>query len=211
MERLEIQGQDCNSTYLGEVRDGVPHGTGKIRNYLTGTITGQFKDGKPHGYCVQSIMHPIDWMGTYNGFMNEGKRNGFGSLRPGNRYEYIGFWSCDKPNGLGILTDKGGEICSFMQKPTKKAGRFEDGEFIESIEIDAIWYAFSNVNENHLGIKDEQYEHDWDKIQDEAYKNIDDYLKAEIYLKKIKKIQRFFRNIVSNQLHKETAEESSED
>ena len=196
MQHLEIQGADCNTSYDGEVRDGVPHGQGRRSNYTTGTITGSFVHGEAHGFCDQSIMHPIDWMGIYNGYIQHGKRCGFGSLKPGNRYEYIGFWKNDMPNGIGILTDKGDQICSFMLQPTQQFGRFKDGKLIEIINSEIVICALTKAHEIFELVKSSLKKSDWNSIEVEAEKIIFARYQAAML-----RIQRFWRDVTSNPIY----------
>tara|TARA_B100001248_G_scaffold254639_2_gene233248 strand:- start:6 stop:635 length:630 start_codon:yes stop_codon:yes gene_type:complete len=183
--------------WRGNFQNGLPHGSGQMSNNTTGTITGSFVNGQPHGYCKQSIMHPIDWLGIYNGYMQDGERSGFGTVLRGNRYEYSGFWRKNKPDGIGILTDKGGEIWSFMSEPTQKFGRFKDGELIQIINREIVICAIAKAHEILELVKSSQKESDWNSIEVEAEKIIDARNQAAML-----RIQRFWRDVTSNPMYK---------
>ena len=184
-------------SWHGDLQHGLPHGSGRMSNYMTGTITGSFVHGEAHGYCEQSIMQPIDWMGIYKGYIQDGKRCGLGSVRPGNRYEYDGFWKNNKPDGIGILTDKGDEICSFMSEPTQKFGRFKDGELIQTINREIIISAITKAYEILELVKSSQKKSDWNSIEVEAEKIIAARNQAAML-----RIQRFWRDVTSNPMYK---------
>lgn len=62
--------------YVGEVKDGVPHGYGTLTDLIGGKYEGEFKDGLPdgHGKMTSPDGH------VYEGEVKDGKRHGQGTL-----------------------------------------------------------------------------------------------------------------------------------
>lgn len=115
-------------TYVGDLRNGVPHGQGAMTYASGAKYEGQFKDGKPDGQGSSS-----DKTGKYIGEFKAGRWDGQGTLTSpsGNRYSggfqnglmhgqgtydfadgkrYVGEFKNHKMHGQGTLYSAGGSI-----------------------------------------------------------------------------------------------------
>ena len=91
--------------YLGEYKDGLPHGTGKI-TYGTGNqngskfYDGEWRNGKMHGTGT------FVWVGgeRYVGTFNDGTREGYGTYHFANGDVYEGEFQYNNRQGRGKIT-----------------------------------------------------------------------------------------------------------
>lgn len=119
---LEGQTVDYNGgKYIGEVKNGKPHGRGTIF-YESGAIftEGEFKDGLPHGQAT--VYYPNGTI-AYEGEWKIGLTHGQGTLYYDNgQIQYEGEFKDDKYHGQGIEYFTTGDI--------KYIGVFENGEYV---------------------------------------------------------------------------------
>ncbi len=62
--------------YVGEVKDGVPHGYGTLTDLIGGKYEGEFKNGLPNGHGKMTAPDGH----AYEGEVRDGKRHGEGIL-----------------------------------------------------------------------------------------------------------------------------------
>lgn len=92
-----------NGYYLGEVRDGVPHGNGKYVWNKGSTFEGKWSDGLVNGSGVLTFPNNL---GFFIGFWEDGRRvrcYGFESLGGGRTV--LGLWENECYRGKGLLAD----------------------------------------------------------------------------------------------------------
>ena len=100
--------------YEGEWKDDLIHGIGRYyypdgaaENVLceNGKIVGSTKETLPQREIrIHSIGYDNDDL--YHGNMQDGKRNGRGTMHYADRRKYVGEWKDDKYHGYGVLTHK---------------------------------------------------------------------------------------------------------
>ena len=100
--------------YEGEWKDDLIHGIGRYyypdgaaENVLceNGKIVGSTKETLPQSEIrIHSIGYDNDDL--YHGNMQDGKRNGRGTMHYADRRKYVGEWKDDKYHGYGVLTHK---------------------------------------------------------------------------------------------------------
>lgn len=90
--------------YEGEIKNGVPHGQGRMVSLLF-TYEGSFSNGYRNGYGKHMFANGITYEGEYKDSKQTGK--GIKTWPNGNRYE--GQFANDKANGTGIMTWKTGQ------------------------------------------------------------------------------------------------------
>lgn len=92
-----------NGYYLGEVKDGVPHGNGKYVWNNGSSFEGTWVDGLVNGSGVLSFPNNL---GFFIGFWEDGRRvrcYGFESLPGG--HTVVGLWENECYRGKGLLSD----------------------------------------------------------------------------------------------------------
>jgi uncharacterized protein len=91
--------------YVGELKDGKPHGHGTFSLKNGARIVGEFKDGKPHGH---GTIYNADGS-KYVGELKDGKPHGHGTLTLANGGHYVGELVDGKPHGEGRATYPSGK------------------------------------------------------------------------------------------------------
>ena len=72
---------------------------------------GEFKDGKPHGKGTQTFSAPHESAGDkYVGEFKDNKRHGHGTYRHNSGNKYVGGYKDDKKHGQGTVTFANGDI-----------------------------------------------------------------------------------------------------
>jgi hypothetical protein len=84
--------------YVGEIKNGLPNGQGRLTHHNLNQWLGEFKDGELNG------------QGTYTRF--------------GDRYKYVGEWKDGSPNGQGIETNP---LIGYKEK-RKYVGEWKNGK-----------------------------------------------------------------------------------
>ena len=93
--------EDTQVKYVGEVKDGVPHGQGvetSKRNIYR--FEGKFVNGLKHGQGSMTYLEGSKHVGEYK----DGKANGQGTLIASDGRRYVGNWKDGLPNGEGTVT-----------------------------------------------------------------------------------------------------------
>jgi hypothetical protein len=85
--------------YVGETKDGKPHGQGTLRWPNGDYYIGGFKDGNFHGQGVYSWNHS-NRFARYEGEYRNGRKHGVGSF-VGSLASYEGEWKDGRPDGYG--------------------------------------------------------------------------------------------------------------
>ena len=116
--------------YEGEWKDDLIHGIGRYyypdgaaENVLceNGKIVGSTKETLPQSEIrIHSIGYDNDDL--YHGNMQDGKRNGRGTMHYADSRKYVGEWKDNKHHGQGTMYYKDG---------TSKSGRWNMGAFVE--------------------------------------------------------------------------------
>lgn len=119
---FDIVYQDENCAYAGEMRQGLPDGSGECR-YVSGNIyIGEFKDGRRDGYGIEAYASG----NSYDGMWRNDKKEGSGKLRWSSGAIYKGEFKSGVREGHGIVTYADGASYDGMWKNDEKEGL---GEF----------------------------------------------------------------------------------
>ena len=141
-------------TYIGEIKDGIPHGKGKEVHSDGRTFIGEFKKGMPNGrieYFNPKKKDSMIWYGfvknyerikgtetypeknnektdgfTYIGHFKNGKYNGKGFVLMDDGFKYYGEWKNSMKNGIGIQYQPED---NYLYK-----GLFKNNEFVKVIK-----------------------------------------------------------------------------
>ena len=109
------------TAYVGEFKDGLPHGKGTL-TYSDGAVySGGFKFGKEHGI---GIFICFAHGSKYEGEFQNGKKHGNGVYTYPDGVIYEGDWSEGKRNGLGTLLYTDG---------SKLSGEFFEDKYVKEI------------------------------------------------------------------------------
>ena len=100
--------------YVGDLRNGNPHGKGTLTYENGGVYEGEWKEGKREGKGIMTFEDG----GKYEGEWKEDKREGKGIFTWNNGDKYDGEWRDDKKHGDGIL---------FYSNGNKLVGEFRKG------------------------------------------------------------------------------------
>ncbi len=87
------------NVYVGQVKDGVPNGTGTLTDYLGSEWKGNFVDGKLEGYGTYLGYDLTE----YEGFFKNGLFEGYGHRIAANGDNFTGMFSGGKANGVGRM------------------------------------------------------------------------------------------------------------
>ena len=114
--------------YTGEWKNGTTDGQGTASNTDGSTFIGEFKDGEMQGQGAYTFPNGNKYVGEYK----DNKRNGQGTFTYSSGDKYVGEWRDDKKNGQGTYTYADGEKYVGEWKDGKRNGRgimsFPDGE-----------------------------------------------------------------------------------
>lgn len=104
-------------SYVGEFRDGKPHGHGAMTYAGSNKYVGEWRDGKRDG--EGTMWYPVGH--KYVGEWKDNRRNGRGALSYADGRKYVGEWKNGKRNGQGI---EYGEDGSILRSGVWKGGNF---------------------------------------------------------------------------------------
>jgi predicted Ser/Thr protein kinase len=104
---------DDGSEYLGEFKDGKPHGQGTHILANGDKYVGEYKDGKRHGQGTCTFLDGQKFVGEFK----DGKRHGQGTTTWADNEKYVGEFKDDKRHGQGTHTWANGD---------KYVGEFKD-------------------------------------------------------------------------------------
>lgn len=97
----KVNDQDISGKYYGECSNGLANGSGNAEG--RDKYIGQFKDGKPHGKGLYEWGASSSWAGEkYDGDWIDGERV-YGKYISGNKSIYIGDFSNSLPHGYGVF------------------------------------------------------------------------------------------------------------
>jgi hypothetical protein len=123
-------GPECelaDSRYVGELRDGIPHGMGRCKFSDGRKFVGEFRNGMPEGLGTLTFGPDSEWAGdiskgyfrdfikngwgsydcpeyTYIGNYRDGLKHGSGTTRFTSGHKYVGEFRDDWWNGQGRLS-----------------------------------------------------------------------------------------------------------
>ena len=106
--------------YVGEFRNGKPHGQGTMSYPGSYRYVGEWKDGKRDG--DGTMWYPIGH--KYVGEWRDNRRNGQGTMSYPDGRKYVGEWKDGKRNGQGIEYTQDGS--------TLRSGTWKNGNFAGS-------------------------------------------------------------------------------
>jgi hypothetical protein len=133
-------------TYVGEVRNGQPHGQGTLTWASGAEYVGEFKDGKMHGQGIFTFPDGSQFIGKYQ----NNKGNGQGTLLKVDGTKYVGEWKDGKPHGQGTTTYPSGRIFYSGEwvngNPTDK--QLNSFEVPDAKKID--WRSMAELDESQL-------------------------------------------------------------
>ena len=90
--------------YVGEFKNGKPHGQGAMAYPDGGRYEGEFKDGKAHGKGAATYSTTLKYLGDWQ----NGKPHGKGEATFANGKKYAGEWRDGKTHGPGEITHPDG-------------------------------------------------------------------------------------------------------
>ena len=160
--------------YEGEWKDDLIHGIGRYyypdgaaENVLceNGKIVGSTKETLPQSEIrIHSIGYDNDDL--YHGNMQDGKRNGRGTMHYADRRKYVGEWKDDKYHGYGVLTHKNRDQYEgyFVNDKYNGQGTYYyadgdryEGEFKDNKYNGQGTYYWANGNRYEGEFKDDKY------------------------------------------------------
>lgn len=104
--------------YVGEFRDGKPHGQGTMSYPGSNKYVGEWRNGRRDG--EGTMWYPIGHQ--YVGEWRDNRRNGQGTLSYPDGRKYVGEWKNGKRNGQGIEYGQDGSVL--------RSGVWKDGNFV---------------------------------------------------------------------------------
>lgn len=109
------------SKYIGEIKEGLPHGRGKMIYPDKNIYSGDFANGKHHGSGTLELADGTKYVGGWK----QGLMNGEGILYLPDGAKYSGGFLNGKQSGMGTVYDSSGSV---LQRGLYKDGKFV-GEF----------------------------------------------------------------------------------
>ena len=106
------------SKYVGEFKDGSPHGQGTFIGVNGNKYVGEHKNGKMNGQGTFTWASGKFAGNKYAGEFKDNKRHGLGTYTYANGEKYVGEWKDGEPNGQGTHTFTNGD---------KYVGEFKNG------------------------------------------------------------------------------------
>lgn len=116
------------ATYEGELRNGYPEGTGKIRYRTGATYEGDWAHGRPHGVGRETTKNGEHYFG---GFAN-GQREGPGRLVRADRTLLDGTFKSGKAHGVFEVTLPGGTVYTSTWVDGSERDRDLNAVFLDS-------------------------------------------------------------------------------
>lgn len=101
-----LMSKSTGNTYMGGIREGIPHGYGKFVSVDGTYIEGYFKNGFPD-YKILKVSPNGE---AYNGGWQNDKRHGFGTYLSMEGSVTQSDWYEDKMHGNCLITDIDGEV-----------------------------------------------------------------------------------------------------
>jgi len=91
--------------YVGDFKDGKPHGEGTLTYIKIGKYVGDFEDGKLHGEGVFTWLNGHEYVGE---FQND-RRHGHGTYTYPSGAKYVGAYKENMMDGMGTFTYANGD------------------------------------------------------------------------------------------------------
>ena len=115
--------------YIGEWKDGLPHGHGTYAYPSGNKYVGEFKNGLFHGQGTYYYLADNEFKGDiYVGEQKDGKAHGQGTYTWADGEKYVGEWKDEKRHGQGTLTGADGKIL--------KDGQWTNGKYVGKSEYE---------------------------------------------------------------------------
>ena len=108
------------SKYVGEFKDGLPHGQGTFIGVNGNKYVGEHKNGKMNGQGTFTWASGKFAGNKYAGEFKDNERHGQGTYTYANGEKYVGEWKDGEPNGQGTHTFTNGD---------KYVGEYKDGKW----------------------------------------------------------------------------------
>jgi len=120
------------SRYVGEFKNGKPHGQGKL-TWRFNQYIGEFKEGRFDGQGTLNYKSRISAdLGTYVGSFKDGKRSGNGVMNLPDDDVFTGEYLNDLRHGKGVMKYKGGKVYEGEYRFDKEDGQgvllYENGD-----------------------------------------------------------------------------------
>lgn len=119
MDKLDARIYDDGSTYLGEMKDGNKHGTGRYVHTNGDVYYSEWKDGKKHGRGRYVSAAGDNYFGEWKDDLKHGQ----GEYTYANGDVYDGEWKDDLKHGQGRYTYANGDLYDGEWKYDKKDGQ----------------------------------------------------------------------------------------
>ena len=116
--------------YVGEWKDGKPHGQGAYTVANGNSYVGEFRDSKPHGQGALTFVSGSKYVGEFK----DGELDGQGTYAYPDGGKYVGEFKNGRSNGQGIEYRADGAI--------DRSGRWVNGVFAQSFAIDRNRFPF---------------------------------------------------------------------
>jgi hypothetical protein len=117
-----------NGEYVGQAKESMYHGEGKLTTKKGDVIVGEFINGLPDGPISASMSDGEKYVGQ----MKEGEYDGFGELTRADGVKYSGEFKDGGYHGKGTLITAKGE---------KFVGEFRDGQYISAPAAGTVRFA----------------------------------------------------------------------
>ncbi len=121
--------------YKGEMKDNLPHGSGKFLLPSGTGYSGQWQMGKPHG---SGAMRYADGA-TYRGDFYNGKPHGYGILSSADGREKVGFWKYGQFKGAADEPARSAEKRAIYEGKKPVALEHQD-ELAINVQNLSYWY-----------------------------------------------------------------------
>lgn len=108
-------------SYVGEFKNGLPHGNGKLSHRSGAVYVGKIKQGMKHGYG--KLSNDVDGR-MYEGQWRKDRKHGHGMFSWPDSHMYEGQWRHGLPHGHGKYTSICKESKNFVYE-----GEFKDDNF----------------------------------------------------------------------------------
>ncbi len=160
------------SKYVGEFKDGLPHGQGTFIGVNGNKYVGEHKNGKMNGQGTFTWASGEFAGNKYAGEFKDNERHGQGTYTFANGEKYVGEWKDGEPNGQGTHTFTNGD---------KYVGEFKNGSqhgqgiytYADGTVEKGIWengklikrQTASSTEINNVILKCADYEHTQDMKQ----------------------------------------------
>jgi len=146
IQELEFEG---GGKYIGETKDGIPHGKGKFIWPEGDEYEGDWINNTQHGWGV------FRWSNgdRYEGQFENDVQHGFGKMRYADGKVWEGAWQHDEMHGKGTLSYPDGRIYEGEMQHNKRNGRgkevmpsgdYYEGDWVNNLKHGKGFYKWAN-------------------------------------------------------------------